>query len=48
MVRDSQTDTREKKWLVCQTGVVAVRVIPQVDIRGGRVKCKGGAVSSNR
>ena len=25
-----EDDSRIKKWLVCQTGVVAVRVLPQV------------------
>jgi hypothetical protein len=30
MAKESRTDRREKRWLVCQTGIVAVRVIPQV------------------
>ena len=33
IVKDSSGgggDARQKKWLVCQTGVLAVRVLPQV------------------
>ncbi len=32
MAKENRTDRREKRWLVCQTGIVAVRVIPQVGV----------------
>jgi hypothetical protein len=43
MAKENRTDQRVKRWLVCQTGIVAVRVIPQVGV-GVRVIPQVGVV----